>query len=81
MQSAEEEVLRNQGFKASTSETGTSETAAAAAAAQGPENTQSLNGRFVGYSFVLSQSTISPVAKTSAVCLLVFVKKVRPDKM
>lgn len=43
LKSAEEEVLRNQGFKASTSETGTSETAAAAA--QGPENTQSLNGR------------------------------------
>lgn len=73
MQSAEEEVLRNQGFKASTSETGTSETAAAAA--QGPENTQSLNGRFVGYSYVLSRSSISPVAKTSAVYLLVFVKK------
>ncbi|KAL0712937.1 hypothetical protein Bca4012_019915 [Brassica carinata] len=41
LKSAEEEVLRNQGFKASTSEIGTSETAAA----QGPENTQALNGR------------------------------------
>ncbi|KAF2535096.1 hypothetical protein F2Q68_00020964 [Brassica cretica] len=42
LKSAEEETLRNQGFKASTSEIGTSETAAA----QGSESTQALNGRF-----------------------------------
>lgn len=44
MQSAEEEVLRNQEFKASTSEIGASETMAD----QVPEDTQALNGRFVG---------------------------------
>ncbi|CDY13274.1 BnaC09g23820D [Brassica napus] len=38
LKSAEEETLRNQGFKASTSEIGTS-------AAQGSESTQALNGR------------------------------------
>ncbi|KAJ0264804.1 Plant UBX domain-containing protein 8 [Hirschfeldia incana] len=42
LKSAEEQVLRNQGVKASTSEIGTFETAAAA---QEPANTQSLNGR------------------------------------
>uniref|UniRef100_A0A1J3HDQ8 FAS-associated factor 2-B n=1 Tax=Noccaea caerulescens TaxID=107243 RepID=A0A1J3HDQ8_NOCCA len=41
LKSAEEDVLRNQGFKASTSEIGASETTAA----QGPEDTQALNGR------------------------------------
>ncbi|KAL1214797.1 Plant UBX domain-containing protein 8 [Cardamine amara subsp. amara] len=41
LKSAEEEVLRSQGFKASTSEIGASETTAA----QGPQDTQALNGR------------------------------------
>ncbi|CAH2071292.1 unnamed protein product, partial [Thlaspi arvense] len=41
LKSAEEEVLRNQGYKASTSEIGPSETAAA----QAPQDTQALNGR------------------------------------
>ncbi|ESQ38310.1 hypothetical protein EUTSA_v10028549mg [Eutrema salsugineum] len=41
LKSAEEEVLRNQGYKASTSEIGASETAAA----QGLQDTQAMNGR------------------------------------
>lgn len=66
MQSAEEEVLRSQGYKASTSEIGASEMTAA----QGPQDTQALNGRFVGsfleqFANVLSPSLIFAVAKTS----------------
>jgi len=38
--------LRSQGYKASTSEIG----ASAVTAAQGPQDTQALNGRFVGSS-------------------------------
>ncbi|XP_010455587.1 PREDICTED: plant UBX domain-containing protein 8-like [Camelina sativa] len=41
LKSAEEEVLRGQGYKASTSEIGASEVTAA----QGPQDTQALNGR------------------------------------
>jgi hypothetical protein len=41
LKSAEEEVLRSQGYKASTSEIG----ASAVTAAQGPQDTQALNGR------------------------------------
>lgn len=63
MQSAEEEVLRNQGHKASTSEIGGSEMAAA-------QDTQALNGRFVGpllkrFATVFSVNFISAVAKAS----------------
>lgn len=76
MQSAEEEVLRNQGYTASTSEIGTSEIAAA----QGLQDNEALNGRYVGSSVTLCYCAISELHISScknfcqAVCLLVLFK-------
>ncbi|CAH8341616.1 unnamed protein product [Eruca vesicaria subsp. sativa] len=53
LKSAEEEALRNQGFKASTSEIGTSETAPT----QGLEDTQALNGRLAAPSSPLDDDS------------------------
>ncbi|CAN8308293.1 unnamed protein product [Cochlearia groenlandica] len=50
---SEEEVLRNQGYKASTSEIGASEMAAA----QGPQDTQALNGRLAAPSSPIEDDT------------------------